>query len=256
MKMGKENLALDFISTYQIRWNAVCSTAQRAERNMQQKLRLIRGRRVRKQSRTSEKTLRNRDRLNHAPDHAETALLLIDVINDLEFEGGDKLLSHALAMAGALASLKRRAKAHGIPVIYANDNFGRWRSDFPTLVQQFLKPNVRGRPVVAQLRPEEDDYFIHKPKHSAFFQTNLDILLRYLGVTTVILTGMAGDICVLFSANDAYMRDLGIIVPPDCIASEDAERSRQALSLIQRVLKADTTTLSSDLHLGGKAKNK
>ena len=161
------------------------------------KLRLIRGRHARKQLRTSEKTLRNRDRLDHAPDHADTALLLIDVINDLEFEGGDKLLPHALAMAGALAALKRRAKAHGIPVIYANDNFGRWRSDFPTLVEQFLKPNVRGRPVVAQLRPEADDYFVLKPKHSAFFQTNLDILLRYLGVTTVILTGMAGDLRAL-----------------------------------------------------------
>jgi len=181
---------------------------------------------------------------------------MIDVINDLEFEGGDKLLSQALAMAGALATLKHRAKAIGIPVIYANDNFGRWRSDFRTLVQHCLKPNVRGQAIVVQLQPEEDDYFVLKPKHSAFFQTNLDIVLRHLGVTTLILTGMAGDICVLFSANDAYMRDLRIIVPPDCIASEDAERNRQALSLMQRVLKADTTTLSSDLHLGGKTKIK
>jgi nicotinamidase-related amidase len=223
---------------------------------MQQRLRLIRGRRARKPLRTSENTLRNRDRLNHAPDHAETALLLIDVINDLEFAGGDKLLSHALPMASTLAALKRRAKANGIPVIYANDNFGRWRSDFPTLVKQFLKPNVRGQPVVAQLRPEEDDYFVLKPKHSAFYQTNLDILLRYLGVTSLILTGMAGDICVLFSANDAYMRDLRIIVPPDCIASEDVERNRQALSLMQRVLKADTTIISSELHLASKTKIK
>lgn len=223
---------------------------------MQQRLHLIRGRRARKPLRTSEKTLRNRDRLNHAPDHAETALLLIDVINDLEFDGGDKLLSHALPMASTLAALKRRAKANGIPVIYANDNFGRWRSDFSTLVKQFLKPNVRGQPVVAQLRPEEDDYFVLKPKHSAFFQTNLDILLRYLGVTSLILTGMAGDICVLFSANDAYMRDLRIIVPPDCVASEDVGRNRQALSLMQRVLKADTTTISSELHLASKTKIK
>ena len=109
---------------------------------MKQKLRLIRGRRARKQSRTSEKTLRNRDPLNHAPDHADTALLLIDVINDLEFEGGDKLLPHALAMAGALAALKRRAKAHDIPVIYTNDNFGRWRSDFPRLTALLWKRSL------------------------------------------------------------------------------------------------------------------
>ena len=70
------------------------------------------------------------DRLNHAPDKAETALLLIDVINDLEFDGGENLFVQALPMAVSLAALKRRAKVAGIPVIYVNDNFGRWRSDF------------------------------------------------------------------------------------------------------------------------------
>jgi nicotinamidase-related amidase len=189
----------------------------------------------------------NPDRLNHAPDHADTALLLIDVINDLEFDEGNKLLAHALPMAASLAALKRRAKAAGIPAIYANDNFGRWRSDFPKLVQNFLQQSVRGQPIVAQLAPEEDDYFVLKPKHSAFFQTNLEILLDYLGVSTVILTGMAGDICVLFSANDAYMRDLRIIVPPDCTASEDAEHNRQVLELMQRVLKAEITP-STEIH--------
>lgn len=87
-----------------------------------------------------------------------------------------------------------------------------------------------------------------KPKHSAFFQTNLEILLRYLGTTTLILTGMAGDYCVLFTGNDAYMRDFRIIVPPDCVASEDVERNREALALMQRVLKAELT-LSSELEL-------
>jgi nicotinamidase-related amidase len=193
--------------------------------------------------------------LHHAPDHSETALLLIDVINDLEFDGGDKLLSHALPMAEALTALKRRAKANGIPVIYANDNFGRWRSDFPSLVEHFLNTNVRGRPIMAQLRPQEDDYFVLKPKHSAFFQTNLELLLRYLGASTLILTGIAGDICVLFSANDAYMRDFRIIVPPDCIACEDPGRCAEALSLMQRVLKAETT-LAANIHFGAKTKTK
>jgi nicotinamidase-related amidase len=181
----------------------------------------------------------NRDRLSHAPDKSEAALLLIDVINGLEFDGGEKLLTHALPMAAAIAALKQRVKAAGIPAIYTNDNFGRWRSDFPKLVEQFLTADVRGRPVVARLAPETDDYFVLKPKHSSFFQTNLDILLKYLGVTTLILTGMAGDICVLFSANDAYMRDFEIFVPADCIACEEAEYNRQVLGLMQRVLKAN-----------------
>ena len=178
------------------------------------------------------------DRLNHAPDKADTALLLIDVINDLNFDEGGKLLKYAIPMAEALAAFKRRAKAEGIPAIYVNDNFGRWRSDFRSLVQYCARPDSRGRPVVTRLLPEEDDYFVLKPKHSAFFQTNLEILLKYLGVTSLILTGMATDICVLFSANDAYMRDFEIIIPSDCVASEEEERNRKVLSLMQRVLKA------------------
>jgi nicotinamidase-related amidase len=142
-------------------------------------------------------------------------------------------------MAVSLARLKRRLKAAGIPAIYANDNFGKWRSDFTKLIQYCLGNDVRGKPIVAQLAPEDDDYFILKPKHSAFFQTNMDILLSYLGVYRVILTGMAGDICVLFSANDAYMRDLQLLVPADCVASEDAVHNAQVLQLMQRVLKAD-----------------
>lgn len=181
------------------------------------------------------------DRLNQAPDKAKTALLLIDVINDLEFDGGEQLLTHALPMAVALSALKRRAKAAGIPAIYVNDNFGRWRSDFSKLVRHCLGGNVRGRPVVTHLTPEEDDYFVLKPKHSAFFQTNLAILLDYLAATTLILTGMTGDICVLFTANDAYMRDFEIVIPPDCVVSEESESNEQALRLMQRVLKAKIT---------------
>jgi nicotinamidase-related amidase len=196
------------------------------------------------------KTRTGYDRLNHAPDKADTALLLIDVINPLDFEGGEKLLAQALPMARFLASLKRCAKAAGVPVIYVNDNFGRWRSDFPSLVKRCLEAHVRGRPVVEQLTPEDDDYFVLKPKHSAFFQTNLEILLKYLGADTLIMTGMAGDICVLFSANDAYMRDFRIIVPPDCTASEDADHNRQVLMLMRRVLKAEITP-SAEIEFGG-----
>jgi len=178
------------------------------------------------------------DRLNNAPDKSETALVLIDVINDLEFEGAERLLEHALPMADALAKFKARAKAAGIPAIYANDNFGRWRSDFRALVKYCLGKRIRGRTVVRQLKPAADDYFVLKPKHSAFFKTNLDLLLKYLGVRTVILTGMASDICVLFSANDAYMRDLNVIVPSDCVAAQSAEQNRIVLDLMARVLKA------------------
>jgi nicotinamidase-related amidase len=161
-------------------------------------------------------------------------------------------------MAASLAVLKRRAKEAGVPAIYSNDNFGRWRSDFRAQVKHCLEDNVRGKPIVAQLVPEEDDYFVLKPKHSAFFHTNLDILLKYLGAKTLIMTGLAGDNCVLFSANDAYMRDFEIMVPPDCTASEDAAENQRVLMHMQRVLKAAITP-STDItfaHQTPPAKNK
>jgi nicotinamidase-related amidase len=183
---------------------------------------------------------KNEDLHGSAPDKAEVALLLIDVINDLEFTEGKQLLQHALPMAQQILALKRRARAAGIPVVYVNDNFGRWRSDFNAQVEHCLQDGVRGQPVAELLRPEEDDYFMLKPKHSGFFSTALDLLLDYLGVETVILTGIAGNNCVLFTANDAYMRDLHLAVPSDCVASITEEENRHALEQMRKVLKADT----------------
>jgi len=182
---------------------------------------------------------RHNDPLQNAPDDSRLALLIVDVINDLEFPGGDKLLEQALPMADALGAFKRRAKQAGVPAIYANDNFGRWRSDFPKLVEHCLRDGIRGKQIVQRLAPEPDDYFVLKPKHSAFYQTNLDTLLKYLGSQTVIITGMASDICVLFTANDAYMRDLKVIVPSDCVAAEDSANNQTVLALMERVLKAE-----------------
>lgn len=183
---------------------------------------------------------KNEDLHGNAPDKSEVALLLIDVINDLEFPEGDQLLQHALPMAHRIAALKERAKKEGIPVVYVNDNFGRWRSDFNAQVEHCLKDGVRGQPVVELLRPGEEDYFVLKPKHSGFFSTTLDTLLEYLGVRMVILTGIAANICVLFTANDAYMRDMHLIVPCDCVASNTEEENRYALDQMRKVLKADT----------------
>ena len=172
---------------------------------------------------------------------AQTALLLIDVINDLEFPEGAQIYPHALAMARKIKKLKERAKAAGLPIVYVNDNFGIWQSDFRAVVQHCLDDDVCGKPLTQMLAPEEDDYFVLKPKHSAFYSTTLDILLDYLGVRSLILTGLAGNICVLFTANDAYMRDFRLYVPRDCCASNEVEENRHALEQMKKVLKADTT---------------
>jgi Isochorismatase family len=134
-----------------------------------------------------------------APDKAGVALLLIDVINDLEFPEGEQLLKHARSMAHRLVDLKLRVKAAGIPVVYINDNFGRWQSNFTVQVKHCLQDGVRGKEIAELLVADEDDYFVLKPKHSGFFSTTLDILLESLGVRAVILAGIAGNICVLFT---------------------------------------------------------
>ena len=182
---------------------------------------------------------KNRDLHGNAPDKAKVALLLIDLINDLEFPEGEQLLAQTLPILPKIVELKKRARQAGAAVIYVNDNFGRWRSDFSAQVEHCLEGGVRGKPIAEQLRPEADDYFVLKPKHSGFFSTSLDILLDYLGVKTVILAGVAGNICVLFTAHDAFLRDFHLIVPSDCIASNTAEENEQALAQMRSVLKAD-----------------
>jgi nicotinamidase-related amidase len=181
----------------------------------------------------------NNDLHGNAPDKSEIALVLIDVINDLEFEGGEELFRAALPAARNIARLKARAHEAGVPVIYVNDNFGRWRSDFKRIVTHCLEDDVRGKPLAELLSPDEDDYFVLKPKHSGFFSTSLELLLEYLGAHTLVLTGFAGNNCVLFTANDAYMRDYKLIIPFDCTASIEPQANEYALAQMQEVLKAD-----------------
>ncbi|MEA2238138.1 MAG: hypothetical protein QOC81_2862 [Thermoanaerobaculia bacterium] len=190
----------------------------------------------------------NDDLHGSVPEKCEVALLLIDVINDMEFEGAEALVEQAVPMAHRLAELKRKAKAAGIPAIYVNDNFGRWKSDFRRVVAHCLEDGVRGEEVARILQPDDDDYFVLKPKHSAFFATTLDTLLSYLGASTLILTGIAGNICILFSANDAYMRDFNVIVPADCVVSNTEDENQHALDQMRAVLKADIS-VSTDLDL-------
>ena len=174
------------------------------------------------------------------PPASETALVLIDVINDLAFPEGKQLLKFALPMARKIARLKQRLGELGVPVIYANDNFGRWRSDFNKLIDHGLEESCLGKPVVELLKPAPDDFFVLKPKHSGFYCTSMDVLLTYLGVRKLILCGMSGNNCVLFTANDAYMRDFELIIPKDCIASNTKRENDYALAQMRTVLKADT----------------
>ena len=184
---------------------------------------------------------KNHDLHGNVPETSPVALILVDVINDLEFEGGDALLENAVPMAKRLATLVSRAREAGVPVIYVNDNFGKWRSDFRALLDHCMSDNVRGQPVAELLAPQKSDYFVLKPKHSGFFSTTLDMLLEYLHVKTVVVAGLTTDRCVLFTASDAHMRDLNIIVPADCCAADSKTHHEDAVRMIERVLGADVS---------------
>jgi nicotinamidase-related amidase len=183
---------------------------------------------------------RTRENLyGNVPDKSPVALLLIDVINGLDFEGGRALLRQAKPMAKRLAALKARALQFGCPAIYVNDNFGRWRSEFHTQVRHCLNDKVPGRILVELLHPTAQDYFVLKPAHSGFYSTALDLLLKHLQTKTLIITGMATNSCVLFTANDAFLRGYEICIPRDCVAANSTQLSRQALKQMQTTLKAD-----------------
>jgi nicotinamidase-related amidase len=167
-----------------------------------------------------------------------TALLLIDVVNPFDFPRGAALLRRALPAADRIRALKRRARRAGIPAIYVNDNYGDWHANFATLVERCLAPEARGRRFVQRVAPEDADYYVLKPLHSGFHSTSLDVLLEKLDVDTVVIVGVATEICVFFTAMDAYMRGLDVVVPSDCVASEDGVRTRRALAQMAAAVKA------------------
>ena len=185
-------------------------------------------------------TGKTRDLHGSAPDESRVALLIIDMINAFDFDGAEAMFPRVLAAAKATAALKRRARRAQVPVVYVNDNFGKWRSDFRSLLAHCQQANPRARAVAEILQPDEEDYFVLKPKHSGFQFTTLDVLLSHLGAETLILTGVAGNFCVLFTAHDAYMRDFHLVVPRDCVASQTQADDRQALEHMAKVTKADT----------------
>ena len=182
----------------------------------------------------------NHDLHGSAPDKSAAALLLNDVINAFDFPEGEQLLELAMPVGRNIAALKQRVQEADIPTIYVNDNFGRWRSDFKKTIEHCLESS--GKQFVEMLLPDKDDYFVLKPKNSGFYSTTLDLLLEHLGAKNLILTGIAGNNCVFFTANEGYMRDYKIFVPADCCVSNSEQENQHALKQMRLVLKADTTT--------------
>lgn len=160
----------------------------------------------------------------------QTALVIVDMLNLLDFPEGASLAKRALPAAKRTATLKRRFVEHAQPVVYANDNFGQWHMDFRQLVE--LCAQGTGAKLAQLLRPADDDYYILKPRHSAFFATPLHVLLDELEVGRVVLCGIASDMCIAASAIDAHVHGYEVVVPADCIQAETGARNRAALKQI------------------------
>ena len=165
------------------------------------------------------------------------ALILIDLINCFDFAGGKNFHDRALALVDPIRRMRQAAEMRGAPVVYINDNFGEWHSERSKLVERAVES---GSSLSRELAPGDDDYFIIKPQFSGFYATNLQVLLPKLGVRRLILAGVATEICVLFTAADAHMRDYRLWVPADLVASSDDQRSRDALAIMAEAMGAET----------------
>jgi nicotinamidase-related amidase len=184
---------------------------------------------------------KNPDLHGNVPDESPTALLLIDVLNMLEFEGSQPFVARAEATAQRIRQLKAKAKRAAVPVIYVNDNtHGRWRSDLTGLLRYGLETPSPGQSILRALAPDPDDYVVLKPKLSGFYATPLETLLLYLKARSLVLTGFTADQCVLFTAGDAYIRDYSVYVPNDCTDTVDPADAAPALHLMRRRLHVDT----------------
>jgi nicotinamidase-related amidase len=188
---------------------------------------------------------KNPDLHGAVPEHADTALLILDLISDYEFDGGEVIARRVLPIARRIARLKQRARRAGVPTIYVNDDMGRWRSDFPALVRRCMREGSRGASIVRLIAPDARDYCLLKPKHSGFYATALATVLEYMAATRLILTGTTSHQCVLFTANDAHVRDFELMIPRDCICAASRADTQFALRYFDTVLGADTRTAAA-----------
>lgn len=181
-------------------------------------------------------------------------VLVIDVVNPFDFAGADALFAHAVPAARRTAALLARTRPAGMPTIYVNDNFDCWHLGFRELIADIRARHPRGREMIDALAPDpERDHYVLKPMHSGFFGTGLEVLVQRLRLHTLVLTGVAADICVLFTANDAYMRGYRVVVPSDCVAAEDPADADRTLRQMGRLLKADVRR-STELDLDALAR--
>lgn len=175
------------------------------------------------------------------------ALLLVDVFNRFDFEGGNALARNTLRILPALQRLRAGFDARGLPVIHANDNFLDWNASFVDLVAACRAAGGAAAQVAEALAPAHHHCYLLKPRHSAFLATPLPLMLHDLDIDGVVIAGIAADSCVLATAQDAKMRAVPFRVPADATAASTPARKAAALQLLRGSLLADTRGVRSVL---------
>ncbi len=133
----------------------------------------------------------------------------------------------------------------GASIIYVNDNFGDWRADRNGIYRKCMRRGIPGAPIARIMKPRTTDYFVLKARHSAFYCSTLEPLLENLEVKQLVLAGLTADMCVLFTANDAYVRKFKLAIPRDCTAAINTDDYRGAIRYFQNVLGANTQPSTS-----------
>ena len=175
-----------------------------------------------------------------------SALVVIDMLTTYDFPDAEKLVPSAADVVPNISSLVARAQAEDVPIIYVNDNYGDWNSSADELLQAGL--DGKHPELVEALRPPEDASFVIKAKHTIFYGTPLEHLLKTEEIDRLVLTGQVTEQCILYSALDAHVRDIEVAVPPDAAAYIDEELHEAALRMMECNMDADLTP-SADIAL-------
>jgi nicotinamidase-related amidase len=176
----------------------------------------------------------------------KTALVVVDMLNTYEHADADELIRSVREVLPNIASLIERARADDVEVIYVNDNYGAWNQGRSELVQR-ASAGPHGD-LIEPIVPDDDTAFVVKARHSIFFETPLEYLLRQGAIERLVLVGQVTEQCILYSALDAYIRHFEVVVPPDAVAAIHPELHDAALQMMRVNMDAELTP-SADVEL-------
>lgn len=174
------------------------------------------------------------------PDSEKYALLVADMLNDFVNKGASLEVSAARMMIDNINKEIKNARKKHIPIIYCCDAHKEKDPEF-TLWPRHAVKGTKGAEVIKQLKPCKEDYVVEKTSYSCFYKTSLDKLLKRLGKTHLIITGVVTNICVLYTTADAYMRGYKVVIPENCVAALTRSEHQFALQQMKRIFNTKRT---------------